>query len=122
MGEVVHTGRKNFTGTARRPPTLPAGRCSPSRRLPSARQRFILSSGIAAGGAMTDQLPQNGLIAGIKLDCPTCVLAAPVLGALARDAGLTVYTQDDPSFPETVPGRIDDTDLDISYRLKIEVV
>ena len=71
---------------------------------------------------MTDQLPQNGLIAVIKRDCPTCVLAAPVLGALARDAGLTVYTQDDPSFPETVPGRIDDTDLDISYRLKIEVV
>ena len=28
---------------------------------------------------------------------------------LARDPGLTVYTQDDPSFPETVPGRVDDT-------------
>ena len=45
-----------------------------------------------------------------------------MLGDLARDAGLTVYTQDDPSFPETVPGRIDDTALDISHRLKIEIV
>ena len=71
---------------------------------------------------MTDRLPQNGLVAVVKRDCPTCVLAAPVLGALARDSGLTVYTQDDPSFPETVPGRIDDTALDMSHRLKIEIV
>src|SRR5262249_41912637 len=71
---------------------------------------------------MADQLPQDGLVAVVKRDCPTCVLATPVLGALARDAGLTVYTQDDPSFPETVPGRVDDTALDISHRLKIEIV
>jgi hypothetical protein len=71
---------------------------------------------------MTDQLPQDGLVAVVKRDCPTCVLAAPVLGALARDAGLTVYTQDDPSFPETVPGRVDDTALEVSHRLKIEIV
>jgi len=71
---------------------------------------------------MTDRLPQDGLVAVVKRDCPTCVLAAPVLGALARDTGLTVYTQDDPTFPETVPGRIDDRTLDISHRLKIEIV
>jgi hypothetical protein len=71
---------------------------------------------------MTDQLPQDGLVAVVKRDCPTCVLAAPVLGALARDGGLTVYTQDDPSFPETVPGRVDDAALDISHRLKVEIV
>jgi len=71
---------------------------------------------------MRDQLPQDGLVAVVKRDCPTCVLAAPVLGALARDAELTVYTQDDPSFPETVPGRVDDTALDVSHRLKIEIV
>ena len=71
---------------------------------------------------MADQLPQDGLVAVVKRDCPTCVLAAPVLGALARESGLTVYTQDDPSFPETVPGRIDDTALDMSHRLKIEIV
>ncbi|HEX4614377.1 MAG TPA: thioredoxin family protein, partial [Stellaceae bacterium] len=71
---------------------------------------------------MADQLPQDGLVAVVKRDCPTCVLASPVLGVLAHEAGLTVYTQDDPSFPETVPGRVDDTALDVSYRLGIEVV
>ena len=67
-------------------------------------------------------LPQDGLIAIVKRDCPTCVLAAPVLGELARARGLKVYTQDDPAFPETVPEPIDDTALDISHHLKIEVV
>ena len=71
---------------------------------------------------MPDNLPRDGLVAVVKHDCPTCVLAAPVLGALARDTGLTVYTQDDPSFPETVPARVDDTALDMSHRLKIEIV
>ena len=66
--------------------------------------------------------PQDGLIAVVKRDCPTCELTAPVLGDLARRLGLEVYTQDDPTFPETVPGRIDDTELDVSHRLKIEVV
>ena len=68
------------------------------------------------------QTPQDGLVAVVKRDCPTCELTASVLGELARRAGLQVYTQDDPSFPETVPGRIDDTALDISHFLKIEVV
>ena len=67
-------------------------------------------------------LPQDGLIAVVKRDCPTCVLAAPVLGELARARGLQVYTQDDPGFPETVPEPIDDTALDISHHLKIEIV
>jgi hypothetical protein len=67
-------------------------------------------------------LPRDGLVAVVKRDCPTCVMAAPVLGVLARRAGLAVYTQDDPSFPETVSERIDDTALDVSHRLRIEVV
>jgi hypothetical protein len=71
---------------------------------------------------MTDQVPRDGLVAVVKRDCPTCVLTAPVLGDLARNNGLTVYTQDDPSFPETVSGPIDDTALDVSHRLKIEIV
>jgi hypothetical protein len=61
-------------------------------------------------------------VAVVKRDCPTCLMAAPVLGALAGQGGLTVYTQDDPSFPETLPERIDDSALDVSHRLKIEVV
>jgi thiol-disulfide isomerase/thioredoxin len=67
-------------------------------------------------------LPEDGLVAVVKRDCPTCVMAAPVLGELARERGLQVYTQDDPGFPETVAAPIDDTALDISYRLKIEFV
>ena len=68
------------------------------------------------------EVPRDGLVAVVKRDCPTCVLAAPVLGELAQRVGLAVYTQDDPGFPETVPGRIDDTALDVSYRLGIEIV
>lgn len=71
---------------------------------------------------MPYNIPRDGLVAVVKRDCPTCVLAAPVLGELARHGGLAVYTQDDPSFPETVSGRVDDTTLDVSHRLKIEVV
>jgi hypothetical protein len=74
------------------------------------------------GWAMTNQLPQDGLVAVVKRDCPTCVMAAPVFGDLARQARLSVYTQDDPSFPDTVPERVDDTALDVSHRLKIEIV
>jgi hypothetical protein len=71
---------------------------------------------------MADDLPRDGLVAVVKRDCPTCELTAPVLGELARRGGLAVYSQDDPSFPETVPGRIDDTALGISHRLRIEIV
>src|SRR5579872_4571260 len=67
-------------------------------------------------------LPENGLVAVVKRDCPTCVLTAPVLGELARRAGITVYSQDDPGFPETVPLRESDLGLDVSHRLKIEIV
>jgi hypothetical protein len=74
---------------------------------------------MADGGSA---LPRDGLIAVVKHDCPTCVLAAPVLGDLARRAALTVFTQDDPSFPPAVPTRVDDTALDASHRLGIEIV
>ncbi|HEY0584175.1 MAG TPA: thioredoxin family protein, partial [Chloroflexota bacterium] len=64
----------------------------------------------------------DGLVAVVKRDCPTCQLAAPVLAELHR-AGvpLTVFSQDDPSFPEGLPVR-DDTPLEISYRLGIDIV
>src|SRR5436190_18763101 len=67
-------------------------------------------------------LPQDGLVAVVKRDCPTCELTAPVLGELARRAGLTVFTQDDPTFPDTVPAPVHDLALDMSHRLKIEIV
>jgi hypothetical protein len=67
-------------------------------------------------------LPQDGLVAVVKRDCPTCVMTAPVLGELASRAGLTVYSQDDADFPETVPHRIGDLSLELSHRLRIEIV
>ncbi len=67
-------------------------------------------------------LPRDGLVAVVKRDCPTCELTAPVLAELAARGRLTVFTQDDPTFPETIPDRVDDTRLDVSHSLKIEIV
>lgn len=67
-------------------------------------------------------LPSDGLVAVVKRDCPTCELTAPVLAELASRGTLTVFTQDDPTFPESIPDRIDDTRLDVSHSLRIEVV
>ena len=67
-------------------------------------------------------LPEDGLVAVVKRDCPTCVMTAPVLGELARRAGITVFSQDDPNFPDTVPLRESDLGLDVSHRLQIEIV
>ena len=66
-------------------------------------------------------LPRDGLVAVVKRDCPTCVLTAPVLGELARRAGVVVYSQDDPTFPETVPLRESDLGLDV-FELAFEPV
>jgi hypothetical protein len=67
------------------------------------------------------QLPE-GLIAVVKRDCPTCNLIVPVLRQLGtREPALTVYSQDDPGFPEDT-AVIDDTALAHSYRLGIQIV
>jgi hypothetical protein len=66
--------------------------------------------------------PQHGLVAVVKRDCPTCVLTAPVLAELAAATALTVYSQDDPDFPDAVPGRVHDESLDTSHRLRVEIV
>ncbi|MDY7100247.1 MAG: thioredoxin family protein [Actinomycetota bacterium] len=64
----------------------------------------------------------DGLVAVVKRDCPTCTLVAPVLGELADgEAPLTVYSQDDPAFPEGV-AVVDDRDLDVSWHHDIETV
>ena len=66
--------------------------------------------------------PQDGLVAVVKHDCPTCVLTAPVLVELGRGAGLTVYSQDDPDFPADIAALVYDSELDFSHRLRIEIV
>ena len=65
----------------------------------------------------------DGVVAVVKRDCPTCVLVAPVLDELARHGlELTVYSQDDPTFPEGSAKVIDDTSLEISWFHDIETV
>lgn len=71
---------------------------------------------------MSTPLRDDGWVAVVKRDCPTCTLVAPVLAEL-RQAGLdlTIYSQDDPSFPAGL-APLDDGDLAISYRLGIRTV
>lgn len=65
----------------------------------------------------------EGLVAVVKRDCPTCVLVEPVLRQLAEDgAPLVVFTQDDPAFPDLPDVVVDDTDLDRSWALGVETV
>lgn len=64
----------------------------------------------------------DGIVAVVKKDCPTCVLVAPVLEDLAgRGAALTVYSQDDPTFP-AMAGVVDDRLLEMSWHHDIETV
>ena len=60
----------------------------------------------------------------VKKDCPTCALIEPVIKQLSDtfNNSLTIYVQDDPSFPESVADKIDDTSLEFSYKQKIEIV
>lgn len=68
-------------------------------------------------------IPTDGLVAVVKRDCPTCAMIAPVLDMLQQsEERLTVYSQDDPRFPETVTGVLDDTELEASYRLGVSIV
>ena len=67
--------------------------------------------------------PENGYIAVVKRDCPTCVLIESVLGDLLDSgAELSVVSQDDPSFPASVGRIMDDTSLEFSHRNHIETV
>ena len=65
---------------------------------------------------------RSELIAVVKRDCPTCELVVPALAAIRAAQPLTVYCQDDPSFPEALGGAEDDTGLERSWRLAIETV
>ena len=64
--------------------------------------------------------PENGLIIVCKEDCPTCTMLGSVYETLGANGPLNIYTQDNPAFPNT--NAIDDTDLETSFRLGIEVV
>jgi hypothetical protein len=62
------------------------------------------------------------LVAVVKKECETCKLVEPVLAQIRARAPLSLYSQDDPSFPESLGGALDDTALDRSWKLRIETV
>src|SRR5262245_39116423 len=70
---------------------------------------------------MTEPALPDGLVAFVKRDCETCRMIVPVLRELAAHDALTVYTQDDPTFPGE-PLAVHDTDLGISWHHDIETV
>jgi hypothetical protein len=63
----------------------------------------------------------DGIAAFVRRGCPTCELVAPVLRELAGRVPLSVYTQDDPSFPEGIEAN-DDTSLAHAWHWGIEAV
>jgi hypothetical protein len=67
-------------------------------------------------------MQDHGLVAIVKRDCPTCLMVVPVLQEIMQHSDLKIYTQDDPTFPEGFDGVADDTSLDASYRLDVEIV
>ncbi len=70
--------------------------------------------------AAAPPVPQ-GLVAFVKRDCPTCTLIAPVLSQIAARRPLTVFAQDDPTFPAGL-APIDDTSLAASWHHHVETV
>ena len=65
----------------------------------------------------------DGLIAVVKGECRTCAMIQPILTRIdAARTPLTVFTQDDATFPPDVSNVVDDTELAYSYHLDIEVV
>ena len=67
-------------------------------------------------------LDDDGWVAVVKEDCPTCVLVEPVLKS-NRDANrkLTVLVQDNPDFP-ALDNVCHDKDLRYSSQLNVETV
>jgi hypothetical protein len=63
----------------------------------------------------------DGLVLVVKEECATCRLVAPLLPDIAAAQTLTVFTQDDDSFPGTVPATLD-ADLAVSWHHDIETV
>lgn len=87
-----------------------------SQKIPGDRGASSSTSSVKQNDLVAD-----GIIAVVKRDCPTCLLIEPVLAEISETLPITVYTQDDPSFPVT-PQPIDDRELNVSYQLNIETV
>ncbi|MGA1345659.1 MAG: thioredoxin, partial [Ilumatobacteraceae bacterium] len=65
-------------------------------------------------------LPDGHVIV-VKRECETCVMVTPVIRRLVDVLEVTVFTQDDPTFPDGVAA-IHDDDLALSWHHEIETV
>ena len=64
----------------------------------------------------------DGLVVVVKRECATCVMVVPVIEQLINGPlPVTVYVQDDPTFPESLTP-IHDADLSVSWHYDIETV
>lgn len=64
----------------------------------------------------------DGFVIVVKRECATCVMVVPVIKELINGQHpVTVYVQDDPTFPESL-ARIHDADLSVSWYHDIETV
>jgi hypothetical protein len=79
-----------------------------------------VATGTREVGPVEATLP-DGLVAVVKEECETCRMVAPLLGEIAAHHVVTVYTQDDPSFPPGIVA-IHDEDLGVSWHHAIETV
>jgi len=65
----------------------------------------------------------DGLVVVAKRECSTCTLVEPLLAELAADGTpVTVYVQDDPAFGRGATRVVDDTRLEHSFALDVEIV
>lgn len=71
---------------------------------------------MSAGPVARPVLP-DGLVVVVKEECETCRMVAPLLARFE----CTVYTQDDPAFPNSV-SPLHDADLSVSWHHEIETV
>ena len=64
----------------------------------------------------------SGFLLIVKEDCATCRLIEPVVKQLQQTRAVRVFSQDNPSFPAGVSQVVDDRELEMSYRLGLEIV
>ena len=88
---------------------------------PDTRGTTVNAVAIAPSSAIVAPVLPNGLVAVVKRECATCAMVVPVLQRLAAETQLTVYTQDDPTFPDGMASA-HDADLAISWHHAIETV
>lgn len=60
----------------------------------------------------------------LKKECPTCELIEPVLRQLVNEYehNISIYVQDDLTFPKSIETKLDDTSLEFSYTNNVEIV